>query len=38
MILNKVFENDKGKTIMLISFSILIDIYKFIIKKLDKIN
>ncbi|CCB69948.1 Hypothetical protein FBFL15_1899 [Flavobacterium branchiophilum FL-15] len=34
-----VFENDIGKTIIIIiiSFSILIENYKFIIKKLDKI-
>ncbi|TQM42433.1 hypothetical protein BC670_3494 [Flavobacterium branchiophilum] len=38
MLLNNVFENDIGKTIIIISFSILIENYKFIIKKLDKIN
>lgn len=32
------FEKDKERIIMIISFSMLIEIYKFIIKKLDKIT
>ena len=32
------FEKDKGRIIMIISFSILIEIYKLIIKKLDKLT
>ncbi len=38
LILNNDFEKNKGRTIMIISFSILIEIYKLIIKKLDKIT
>ena len=38
LVLNNDLEKDKGKTILLISFSILIEIYKLIIKKLDKIT